>query len=343
VENARDNVSALFMLKRLLGRSRRTLYTAHHFGGCEVRKRRPPCITVIRTCRRFCQIVPLVLALMGSAICAQEAVRVTKIGPGLLVFATAGGNVVASVGPDGALLVGTPSAASTPEISRILRASTKSRFRYVVIFPEPVMVSQGDAGWGRLGAFVAMQENALRRLGGDVMGAPGSLPNRLVALGTGRPRIAFSEVLAFDLNGEAIHVVHQPPGCSDADAIAHFHVANVAYLGEVFPGDGYPLVDSSEGGKLNGLIDTLEGWSNSQIQIVPARGNITIGTSVKSFVNMILAVRGRVQNMIRAGKTENEILAERPTADFDARWGHGRVSSDEFVREIYDALTTTQK
>jgi len=79
---------------------------------------------------------------------------------------------------------------------------TKSAARYVVIYPQDPAHSEGDAGWGPRGAFVAMQENALERLGGHVMGAPRPLPPRLVELGVDRPRVAFSEVLTFDLNGE---------------------------------------------------------------------------------------------------------------------------------------------
>lgn len=273
-----------------------------------------------------------------SASGSDQHVAVTEITKTLIVFATSSGNVVASVGPDGVLLIGTPSAVSTPEINSILKSKTRSRLRYVVIFPEPLAQSQGDAGWGRLGAFVAMQENELRRLGGDVMGAPAPLPSGLVRLGVGRPRIAFSDVLAFDLNGEAIHVVRQPPGFSDADAIAHFHVANLVYLGEVFPGDGYPLVDSTAGGKLDGLINTLEAWTDSYFRVVPARGKVTNGISVKEFVHMIVTVRGRVRRSLLAGRTESEVLAEHPTAEFDARWGKGRVRPDDFVREVYDSL-----
>ena len=75
-----------------------------------------------------------------------------------------------------------------------------------------------------------------------------ALSDRFIKLRVDRPRIAFSEVLAFDLNGESIHVVHQCPGYSNADAIVHFHVANLVYLGEVFPGDGYPAIDPRKGG-----------------------------------------------------------------------------------------------
>jgi len=91
-----------------------------------------------------------------------------------------------------------------------------------VIAPQDLTHSASDAGWGRRGAFVAMQENALQHIGGNAMGASSPLSRRFTKLGADRPRIAFSEVLAFDLNGESIHVVHQKPGYSNADAIVHF-------------------------------------------------------------------------------------------------------------------------
>jgi len=278
------------------------------------------------------------LLMVGSVASAQEPVRVTEITAGLVVFATSAGNVVASIGPDGALLIGTPSAASTSDIGSILASQTKSAVRYVVIAPQDSAHSEGDAGWGRRGAFVAMHENALQRIGGNVMGAPSPLSQRFAELGVDRPRIAFSEVLAFDINGDSIHIVHQKPAYSNADAIVHFHVAKLVYLGEVFPGDGYPAIDPAQGGTLDGLIGILDGWTDRTFRVVPARGEVTNGASVKAFRDMIVTVRDRVKHLVEQGRTEAQILAEHPTADFDARWGHGRVSPDQFVRELYDAL-----
>lgn len=294
---------------------------------------------VWRCCRgRTLMLVALALSSAAAVANAQQQPTVTEVTPNVLVFATASGNVVASVGPDGALLVGTPSADSTAAIETVLEQHTKSKKRYVVVFPENPSHSEGDAGWGRLGAFVAMQEKALHRLAGDQMAPPKPLPDRLAKLGVDRPRIAFDHVLAFDLNGDSTHVVHQEPGgYSDADAVAHFHVANLVYLGEVFPGDGYPRIDPSQGGSLKGLIDQL-GWTDPKMRVVPARGAVTDGSAVKAFVDMITTVRDRVQKMIAAGKSEDQIVAAHPTADFDARYAHGRVSPDDFVREIYAAL-----
>ena len=303
-------------------------------------------LTYMRICR-ICVagIITLTsLPIMGSLTraqsrAAQDKVKVTEITPQVLVFATTAGNVLASVGTDGALLVGIPSADSTARISSILAERTRSSVRYVVIAPQDTARSEGDAGWGRLGAVVAMHENALQRIGGNAMGPPPPLSDRFVQLGVDRPRVAFSEVLAFDLNGEAIHVVHQTPGYSNADALTHFHAANVVYFGEVFPGDGYPMIDFAQGGKLDGFLKTLGGWTDAKFRIVPARGEVTNGASLKAFCNMITTVRDRVQHMIDARRSEAEIIAEHPAAEFDARWGHGRVSADVFVRAVYRALT----
>ncbi len=187
-------------------------------------------------------------------------------------------------------------------------------------------------------AFVAMQEKALERLGGHVMGAPLPLPPRLLELGVDRPRIAFSEVLTFDLNGEAIHVVHQTAAYSNADALVHFHAGNLLYFGEAFPGDGYPEIDPGQGGKLDGFVKLLSAWTSPGIRVVPARGKVTNGADVKAFRDMIVTVRDRVKSMVDAGRTEDQVLAEHPTAEFDSRWGHGHVRPDTFVQAIYSAL-----
>ncbi|HEV2197498.1 MAG TPA: hypothetical protein VGR55_18070 [Candidatus Acidoferrum sp.] len=298
-------------------------------------------MNIFRRCIRFRRPVLLafVLGLLLTGVGrAQEMPGITEVTPNVLVFATRTGNVIASVGPDGALLIGTPSADSTERISGELAKRTKSPVRYVVIAPGDPAQSEGDAGWGRRGAFVAMQEKALERIGGHTMGPPNPLAEEFAKLGVDRPRISFSEVMSFDLNGDAVHIVRQTPGYSDADALVHFHLANVIYFGEVFPGDGYPAIDAAHGGSLDGLVKMLDGWTDARRHVVPARGQVTDGTGLKSFLDMIAAVRKRVQHSVDAGETESQVIAEHPTTEFDAKWGHGRVQPDAFVQEVYRSL-----
>jgi len=280
--------------------------------------------------------------LLAFSLSAQTSVSVTELTPNVLVFATNNGNVVASVGPDGAFLVGTPSADSTQQISDFIAKRTKGTFRYVVIGPQDLAHTQGDAGWVQRGAFVAMHENALGRLGGHGMGTTRPLPQHLQDLGVDRPRIAFSEVITFDINGDAVHVIHQSAAFSDADSIVHFHAGNVLYFGDVFPGDGYPEIDPQQGGKLDGIVKILSGWTNDKVQIVPARGKVLKGADVKAYCDMITSVRTRIQHLIDDGKTEAEIVATHPTSEFDGRWGNGRIKPDQFVHEVFTALKPKQ-
>src|SRR5437762_13278911 len=164
----------------------------------------------LRRAGRLCAAMQVGFALGFMFVATgrgQEAAGFTEVTPNVLVFATRTGNVVTLVGPDGALLIGTPSADSTARISSELANRTKSPVRYVLIAPQNPAQSEGDAGWGRRGAFVAMQEKALERIGGHVMGPPTALSEQFVKLGVDRPRVAFSEVMTFDLNGEAVHIV----------------------------------------------------------------------------------------------------------------------------------------
>ena len=284
-------------------------------------------------------LTAFVLASMFTTFgSAQETLGITEITPNVVVFATRAGNVVALVGPDGALLIGTPSADSTERISGELARRTKSPARYVVIAPGDPAQSEGDAGWGRRGAFVAMQEKALERIGGHIMGPPKPLSEEFVRMRVDRPRISFSEVMSFDLNGEAVHIVRQPPASSDADALVHFHLANVIYFGEAFPGDGYPVIDAEHGGSIDGLMKMVDGWTDARRHVVPARGEVTNGTGLKAFLDMIAAVRKHVQHSIDARETESQVIAENPTAEFDAKWGHGRVQPETFVQEVYKSI-----
>lgn len=289
-----------------------------------------------------CVLLPFDSAAQGLNP-GQQGIQVTEITPNVLVFATRTGNLLASVGQDGALLIGTPSADSTEQVSNMLASRAPSAFRYVVIWPQEPAHSEGDAGWQRRGAFVAIQENALGHMStnsANMMELPKG-PQRFAELGVELPRIMFSEVLAFNINGDAIHVVHQKPGYSDADALVHFHVNKVVYLGEDFPGDGYPLIDDTQHGTMAGLLSNLEEvepWVDASMHVVPARGKVTNGATLQAFYEMVVTVRDRISALVKQGKTAEQVIARHPTAEFDDRWGLGRVTPDAFVKEVFAAV-----
>ena len=261
----------------------------------------------------------LVLALLAGA--AAPALAQTELAPGLVLYAEPTGNVLAYADSAGAFVVGPLTSALTRTIQGDLARRTGSPMRYVIVTPNGATRNEGDAGWGALGAFVAVQEMTWARGGGGT-----------------RARAAFSEVLKFALARESIHAVHQPAAHDDADVLVHFERSGIVYLGELLPGDGYPRIDSAHGGSIDSLIRALSPWVSNPNRFVPERGPVVRDSAISSLMNALLFTRDSVRAMKNAGRTLAEVLAAHPSRVFDAALGHGRVSPEEFVREIYQTV-----
>ncbi|HEX6105776.1 MAG TPA: hypothetical protein VFZ26_09345 [Gemmatimonadales bacterium] len=269
------------------------------------------------------------LALAGlPSRAAAQAVVVQEPAPGVLVLTTPAGNSIASVGPEGAVLAGVQSPVTTAAIEAELARRTPSRRRFVVLAPGDSGVVSGDAGWGVLGATVVAHEWTRPRLKqwGTATGSAPALPP-----------VTYSQVIAFDLNGESVHVVHMPPGYSDDDAIVHLHHADIVHLGSSLTTDGYPHVDLSQRGTIDGIIETVGRFVGSpeSSRFVPRRGPMIGTAELREYHRMLTTVRDRVRDLAKAGASEDRVVAARPTAEFDARWGRGRITPEQFVRMIY--------
>jgi len=156
------------------------------------------------------------------------------------------------------------------------------------------------------------------------------------------PSMGFSEVVQLGLSGDEAHVVHQPAGYSDADVIVHLEREGVLMLGADFASDGYPDLDLAAGGSFDGLVKTIDtftrNFGQTRAQFVPMRGAATNGAVLREYRDMLVAVRDRVAKLVAGGATERDVIAAKPTAAFDARWGHGPVSGDRFAAMTFRSL-----
>lgn len=248
----------------------------------------------------------------------------TRLAPDTYVVVGPAGNSVVGVGTEGAVVVGAQSAAQTEGLRATVATLGTAPVRWVVATDGPASRAEGDAGWGKLGAFVVMHE----RLAG-------------AAAQAGKPgREGFSEVIQLRVNDDEVHAVHQAAGYSDADVSAHFERAGVLYLGSVFTTDGYPAIDLANGGSLNGMIDEVGKFTSfpATMKVVPGRGPVGTTVDLRAYQTMLVAVRDAVLPMVRAGQPLAAVVAARPTAAFDARWGRGPVPAADFVAAAYHSL-----
>ena len=194
-----------------------------------------------------------------------------------------------------------------------------------------------DAGTG---ASVIAHENVLLRMTADK--APfRSLPTDTYHMD--------SMKLSHFFNGEGILILHQAAAHTDGDSLVYFRGSDVIAAGEIFSIENYPVIDIERGGSIQGVIDGLNRILDMSIaefrteggtMVIPAHGRLCDSADVAYYRDMVTIIRDRVQDLIRKGKTLQEIKAAKPTMDYDRRYGKatGPWTTDMFIEAVYQSL-----
>ena len=155
-------------------------------------------------------------------------------------------------------------------------------------------------------------------------------------------------------NGEAVEVFPQPNATTDGDSIVHFRRADVIVAGDIFTTTQYPHIDPKNGGSVQGEIQALNFILDRTVfvhdedggtLIIPGHGRVTDEWEVAEYRDMLVIVRDRVEALIRSGATLQQVLAARPTADYDVRYGatSGPWTTEMFVEAVYTSLKNPPK
>jgi cyclase len=153
----------------------------------------------------------------------------------------------------------------------------------------------------------------------------------------------------FFFNGEPVFMYHVPAAHTDGDSIVFFRRSDVIATGDVYRTDSYPVIDREKGGTVQGVIEALNLVLDLAVPahheeggtfIVPGHGRISDEFDVLEYRDMVTIVRDRVQAMIKKGMTLDQVKAERPTRDYDPRYGAtaGAWTTDQFVEAVYRSL-----
>jgi hypothetical protein len=104
---------------------------------------------------------------------------------------------------------------------------------------------------------------------------------------------------------------------------------------------GYPNIDRANGGTLPGMLDALGrviGLAGPNTKIIPGHGPTVDRLAVMAHRDMIVAVRAKVFQMIREGKNAQQIIAAKPTAEYDGKIEQAAMTSERFVNQLYAEL-----
>src|ERR1700676_3299474 len=274
-------------------------------------------------------------AQMGSA-----PIQSQPLAENLTLLSGPGGNVVVFNGPDGKIVVDTFLLPAWPKLKETLDGLGNAPLRTVIDTHWHVDHTDNNATLHAAGATVLAHENTKTRMAEAHDSAlfglhfPASPADAL-------PHQEFSPRQELQANSEIVMLQYFPPAHTDTDIYVHFQKANVIHMGDTFFNGFYPVIDSSTGGKINGMIaaaDKVLPLADNNSKIVPGHGPLGNKADLTKFRDMLVVARDRVQKLKTAGKSADEIAASKPFADLDATWGKGFFNGDVFLRVVYSTL-----
>jgi len=288
---------------------------------------------------RGTQLAVAVLALTCFSSKAQAQnidfqtieIQTVKIADGLYVLmgGPAQGNILVSAGSDGILLVDSMYAPMHQKIMDAVAKISTRPIRYVVNTHLHGDHTGGNEAMAKLGAVIVSHENMRKRMAAQPNG--------------GLPVITYTDSMTLRFNGEEIYIYHPEPAHTDGDSILYFRHANVMHVGDVPSSLRYPNIGVTDGGSVDGMIAAAKQVmkiANPDTKIIPGHLGPVVGfKEIRQQLDMFAVVRDRVMTAIRAGKTLEQVVASKPTADFDQGRMGGAITPDRFVTLVYQDLS----
>jgi len=300
----------------------------------------------------------MVLSLVGGAlVCGPAAmtqqqpdfskvqIKTTKVSGNIYMLEGQGGNIAASVGEDGIVIVDDQFAPLADKIQGALKELkiTDKPVRFVINTHYHGDHTGGNVPFNNAGSTLIAQDNVRKRLeSGGIAGNGGSVrmenkPAPKAAL----PIITFEHDVTVHLNGEDIRALHFPAGHTDGDSIIFFPKNNVVHMGDDFVRYGFPFIDVTSGGSVQGMIEAMEKATAqlpADVKVIPGHGALSNLDDVRAFTKMLKETSAVVQNAINDHKTLDEMKQEKILAPW-AKWKGDFVNEDAFIDTLYNSLT----
>jgi glyoxylase-like metal-dependent hydrolase (beta-lactamase superfamily II) len=243
---------------------------------------------------------------------------------GLVLLTGAGANVVASVGPEGLVLVdGGREERSAELVKAALKATSAKRVHTLFnTHWHPEQTGSNDR-LGKSGARIVAHENTKLWLTRKIVvdwrpGAYGPLPQKAL------PTATFYKTGTLRLGEETLEYGHLPQAHTDGDIYVHFRKANVLVAGGVASQDRWPVVDFQTGGWIAGLVaglDRLLKIADDNTRIVPADGALLTKADLHSQRVMYFTIYERLVKCLTSGLGPDEMVATQPAREFNPQWG----------------------
>ena len=299
----------------------------------------------------------LLIAVGASLVSAQQLQQadgipyeVRHVQGNVYMFASTLGNVTIQVGKDpghdGVLLVDTGAPRLRETILAEIHKLSTAPVRFIIntsmdadhIGSNEVLLKPPRTYQAQAEVALFAQDNVLQRESRDGSGVP-----------SGEwPTLTYLDGKSLIFNGEAVQMFYEKAAHTDGDSIVLFRGSNVLSAGDVFMTTGYPVIDLNRGGSIQGEILALNhildltvprSMQEGGTMVIPGHGRLCDQSEVTDYRDMLTIIRDRVQDLLRKGKTLEEVKASRPSRDYDRRYSTSAWTGDMLIEAIYKSLS----
>jgi len=278
---------------------------------------------ILGTISAFVLIIgfPYVVQSQQSAEISTETV-----GDGRYVLFGRGGNILASIGDQGVLIVDSQFPDMVPKYQSTIRSLGGEDIDFTINTHWHYDHADGNELLGEAGSWIIAHAHSR-----DMMtkhNTINTVVNPLVEQPpysqAGLPVATFERRMQMFFNGEQIDLIHPGPAHTMGDAAIFFHDSNIIHMGDVFNNAGYPFIDADNGGGIEGMIafcETVLREINPDTVVVPGHGPVATYNDLAEYITMLTEIRGKMMVLIGQGATLEEVISAKPTENWDAQKG----------------------
>lgn len=287
----------------------------------------------------FAQARTIVDAIRDEA--AKSPIKVHKLRRNIAVLEGSGGNIAVLTGGDGALLVDAGITASRPRILEALDGLAAGPVKHLINTHWHFDHADGNEWLHSVGAGIVAHENtrkhlmAAQRVNDWNFDFPPSPAGAI-------PSDVFAGDQTMTINNTSLALKHRPNAHTDGDITVGFTEADVFHTGDIYWNGIYPFIDYSTGGGINGVIqsvDTILGQVGDTTIIIPGHGKpVSSRTELLAYRDMLVAIRDNVAKLKGQGRTIDDVIAAKPTAAYDAKWGQFVIDPAFFTRLVFEGV-----
>ncbi|MGB5488431.1 MAG: MBL fold metallo-hydrolase [Lysobacterales bacterium] len=251
-----------------------------------------------------------------------------------------GGNVGISTGEDGLYIIDDQVRPVTTQLLQAIRKISNKPIRIVLNTHYHADHVGGNETIGDGGALIISHDNIRKRMTTEqvsIFMQDTTPPYAKDAL----PVVTFNDRLSLHMNGETATAYYVANGHTDGDSIIHFPVSNVIHMGDMFFNGLYPYVDLDAGGSMQGLVDAADlalSMADESTRIIPGHGPLGVTEDLKNYRDYLIKAGANVQELIDKDMDLQQIIAAKPTSEWDEELGKTWITPAQFVTFIYNSL-----